>query len=144
MIRSMVPRLLSLPSHLDSRGALSVAQGEEALPFAAVRYFLVRDVPAGASRAEHAQRVGHELLTCAAGGCTIDLTWRGGEMTQRLDDPATALYVPPLVWVRCRDFSGDAALLVLCSHPYDPLDQICDHGEFVASVLGDLPAAPCP
>jgi UDP-2-acetamido-3-amino-2,3-dideoxy-glucuronate N-acetyltransferase len=140
----MTPRLLKLRSYMDARGALTVADREEDLPFSAVRYFLVRDVPAGATRAEHAQRVGHEVLSCVAGGCTVDLWWPGGEATHRLADPATALYVPPLVWVRCRDFSADAALLVLCSHPYDPLDQITDFEEFAAGVLADRPAAPRP
>ena len=69
----MTPRLLKLRSHLDARGALTMAEREEDLPFSAIRYFLVWDVPAGTTRAEHAQRAGHEVLSCVAGGCTVVL-----------------------------------------------------------------------
>ncbi len=135
----MRPRLVKLRTYADARGALTVAEGEEALPFSVVRYFLVRDVPAGATRAEHAQRVGHEVLCCVAGGCTVELIWRGGRGSHRLADPETALYVPPRVWVRCREFSSDAALLVLCSHVYDPSDQITDYDEFAeVSLAGSV------
>jgi dTDP-4-dehydrorhamnose 3,5-epimerase-like enzyme len=137
----MKPRLLKLRFFEDARGVLAVAEREDALPFAAVRYFVVSSVPAGATRAAHAQRVGHELLSCVAGSCTVELSWSGGEATHRLEDPGTALYVPPLVWVRCRDFSADATLLVLCSHPYDPRDQITDLDEFAGGAL-ERPAVP--
>jgi UDP-2-acetamido-3-amino-2,3-dideoxy-glucuronate N-acetyltransferase len=125
------PRLLRLPSYIDARGGLTVADGE-ALPFSAARYFVVRDVPAGAVRAQHAQRRSHELLSCVAGACTVELWWRGGNEVHRLADPDTALHVPPRVWVECREFSEDALLLVLCSRPYDPEDQMTDFGEFRA------------
>jgi hypothetical protein len=132
----MSPRLVRLRSFPDERGTLTVADGGDELPFAARRYFLVHGVPGGASRADHAQRTGHELLSCAAGGCTVKLLWRNGEATHRLVDPGMALYVPPRVWARCSDFSPDAALLVLCSHAYDPSDQITDFAEFSELVLG--------
>jgi UDP-2-acetamido-3-amino-2,3-dideoxy-glucuronate N-acetyltransferase len=125
------PRLVRLPSFLDARGELIVAEGD-ALPFPVARYFVVRDVPAGAVRAQHAQRRSHELLSCVLGACTVELWWRGGSEVHRLADPGTALHVPPRVWVECREFSDDALLLVLCSRRYDPEDQIADFGEFQA------------
>lgn len=121
-----------LPSFVDERGTLSVAEIGESLPFRAARYFLVRDVPPGAARAQHAQRQGHELLSCVAGACAVEVRWHGGDAVHRLADPGTALYVPPGVWMECREFSEDALLLVLCSHPYDPRDQVADFGEFQA------------
>jgi UDP-2-acetamido-3-amino-2,3-dideoxy-glucuronate N-acetyltransferase len=125
------PRLVHLPSFLDGRGELIPVEAGDSLPFVMARYFLVRDVPAGATRAEHAQRQGRELLSCVAGACTVAIRARGGEEeTHRLEDPLSALYVPPGVWVECRDFSADAILLVACSHPYDPGDQITDPAEF--------------
>jgi hypothetical protein len=54
----------------------------------------------------------------------------------RLADPGIALHVPPWVWVECRDFTDDAVLLVLCSLPYDPGDQITDLAEFEAGPPG--------
>lgn len=126
------PRMVKLASFADTRGKLIAADGGEALPFPAVRYFLVRDVPPGSARAQHAQRRGEELLSCPAGACTVELWWRGGHELHRLADPATALHLPPWVWVECREFSEDALLLVLCSEPYDPDDQMTDFAEFEA------------
>lgn len=117
------PRILRLPSFGDERGTLAVAEGE-ALPFAVARYFVIRGVPPGRTRAGHAQRRGHELLSCLAGACTVEVRWSGREEVHRLEDSETSLHVPPGVWVECRDFSPDAALLVLCSHPYDPEEQV--------------------
>lgn len=119
----MPPRLLQLPTIADERGALSVADGGESIPFSVARFFTIRDVPPGRARAGHAQLEGEELLNCVAGACTVDLRWDGGEETHRLDRPDLALYLPPRVWVECRDFSADAVLLVLCSKAYDPADQ---------------------
>lgn len=119
------PRILRLPSFSDERGALAVAEGD-VLPFAVARYFVVRDVPTGAARGRHLQLEGHELLSCVAGDCTVELRWSGGEATYRLDAPEQALHVPPGIWVECRDFSADAVLLVLCSNAYDPRDQVSE------------------
>jgi len=102
---------------------LAMAEGED-LPFPVARYFVVRDVPVGETRGQHLQLEGHELLSCVAGACTVELRWAGGEATYRLEGPEQALHVPPGIWVECRDFSADAALLVLCSNPYDPRDQV--------------------
>jgi dTDP-4-dehydrorhamnose 3,5-epimerase-like enzyme len=133
------PRLVPLPSFLDHRGELIAAEVGDSLPFTVARYFLVRNVPAGATRAQHAQREGQELLACVAGACTVALRSRQGEETEhRLADPLTALFVPPGIWLECRDFTPDAILLVACSLPYDPSDQITDPAEF----LDDLTAKP--
>lgn len=126
------PRLLRLPSFPDARGLLVAADAGRPLPFAAARCFFVRDVPAGAVRARHAQRDGEELLCCVAGACTVELRWHTGHTQHRLADPTAALYLPPWVWLECRDFSAEAVLAVLCSRPYDPLDQITDLAEFEA------------
>jgi dTDP-4-dehydrorhamnose 3,5-epimerase-like enzyme len=136
VVRGAEPRVVKLTSVADARGTLIAAEGGEALPFAAVRYFLVHGVPPGATRARHAQRRGEELLSCPVGACTVELWWQDDHAVQRLDDPATALHLPPWVWVECREFSADALLLVLCSEPYDPADQLTDFAEFEAGPPG--------
>jgi dTDP-4-dehydrorhamnose 3,5-epimerase-like enzyme len=131
------PRVITLPSFADSRGTLVAADGAEELPFRPARYFLVHDVPAGAARAQHAQRRGEELLSCVAGACTVELWWEGDQAAMhRLADREIALHVPSWVWVECRDFTDDSVLLVLCSRPYDPGDQITDFAEFEAGPPG--------
>jgi UDP-2-acetamido-3-amino-2,3-dideoxy-glucuronate N-acetyltransferase len=126
------PRLVPLKKIVEDRGTLIAADAGEGLPFVAARYFLVQDVPPGGVRAQHAQREGHELISCVAGSCTVEVWWRAGSEVHTLDDPAVGLYLPPWAWVECREFSGDAVLLVLCSDAYEPLDQISDFDEFLA------------
>jgi dTDP-4-dehydrorhamnose 3,5-epimerase-like enzyme len=118
------PRLLRLPTFSDARGSLAVADGGELLPFPAARYFVISEVPPGQRRAGHAQLRGHELFCCLAGACTVEVRWAERREVHRLESPETSLHVPPGVWVECREFSPDAALLVLCSHPYDPAEQV--------------------
>jgi WxcM-like protein len=130
------PRVLKLTSIEDPRGTLIAAGSGEGLPFSAVRYFLVHDVPPGAVRAQHALRGGEELISCPVGGCTVELRWHGGHAVHRLAGSETALHVPPWVWVECREFSAAAVLLVLCSQPYDPGDHITDFAEFEAGPPG--------
>jgi UDP-2-acetamido-3-amino-2,3-dideoxy-glucuronate N-acetyltransferase len=118
--------LLRLPTFVDVRGALTVADGEECLPFPVARYFIIRDVPAGETRGRHQQLEGHELISCVAGACTVELRGSDGEATFRLDGPEQAVHVPPRTWVECRELTPDAVLLVLCSNAYDPLDQVSE------------------
>jgi UDP-2-acetamido-3-amino-2,3-dideoxy-glucuronate N-acetyltransferase len=130
------PRIVRLSPVVDTRGTLIPAETGEELPFAVERYFVIRDVPAGAVRARHAQRRGHELLSCVAGACTVEARWHDGQAVHRLDDPATALHIPPRVWIECREFSADAVLLALCPHTYDPADLITDVADFEAEAGG--------
>src|SRR6478672_3394966 len=87
----VAPRVVKLASFEDARGTLVAADGDEVLPFSAVRYFLVRDVPRGSARSQHAQRRGEELISCPVGACTVEVRWHGGHATHRLAGPETAL-----------------------------------------------------
>jgi dTDP-4-dehydrorhamnose 3,5-epimerase-like enzyme len=119
----MPPRLIRLPTIADERGALSVADGADWIPFPVARYFVIRDVPPGKTRAGHAQLQGHELLSCVAGECKVETRWEGGAASYRLNGPEQALHVPPGTWLECSEFSPGAVLLVLCSNAYDAADQ---------------------
>ena len=47
------------------------------------------------------------------------------------------VHVPPMVWATQYNYSADALLLVLASHPYDPDDYIRDYSQFLDLVGGD-------
>jgi hypothetical protein len=51
-----------------------------------------------------------------------------------LDRPSLGLHMPPLTWGAQYDYSDDAVLVVLASHPYDADDYIHDYDEFVSVV----------
>ena len=48
--------------------------------------------------------------------------------------PAIGVYLPPMTWSVQYDYSSDAALLVLASHPYDARDYVRDYEEFLKLV----------
>jgi hypothetical protein len=51
-----------------------------------------------------------------------------------LDRPGRGVLIPPMVWASQFNYTTDAALLVLASHPYDNDDYIRDYDEFLALV----------
>ncbi len=123
-------RLHHLPRISDHRGQLSFAEVNRALPFAAVRYFVVFGVPSSEIRGEHAHRALEQFLVCVHGACSVRL-WdgeRGDEIV--LDRPDLALHVPPMIWTTQYQYSPDAVLLVLASDVYREEDYIRDLGEF--------------
>jgi hypothetical protein len=113
------------------RGSLA-AMEFGSLPFSPARVFTVFGVPSAEVRGEHAHRVCHQLLVCVNGSLAvlIDDGHERGEVL--LDDPGTALYLPPRIWGSQFGYSADAVLVVLASHPYDDADYIRDYEEFRA------------
>lgn len=112
-----------------------MAQIGAGLPFVPHRYFVVSDVPSGAVRGGHASRSQHELLTCVAGSCTVDVDCGDGDIERFvLDDRRVALLLPPLWWNEEHSFSPGAVLLVLASAPYDPSEHCTDRTELRALV----------
>src|SRR3954470_5016601 len=45
----------------------------------------------------------------------------------QLDKPSIGIHLPPMVWGRQSQYSGDAALLVFASEAYDPGDYIPEY-----------------
>jgi acetyltransferase-like isoleucine patch superfamily enzyme len=118
----------------DLRGTLTVGEAPAQIPFTPRRYFMVFDVPGKEVRGEHAHRVCHQFLVCARGSLSIVVD--NGETSEEivLDAPNLGLYVPPLIWAAQYQYSSDALLLVVASHPYDPADYIRDYSEFLVAI----------
>jgi hypothetical protein len=115
---------------VDPRGALVIADGPDALPFAARRMYAITEVPAGERRGAHAHRALQQVFVPLAGAFTLRLDDGDGPVDVRMDDPARGHYVGPMVWRELVDFSPGAVCLVLASEPYDADDYIHDHREF--------------
>ena len=126
--------LYRLPQVDDMRGNLIAAEAGKLLPFVPQRFFMVVDVPSAEVRGEHAHRTCHQLLVCVRGSVNVVVDDGQRREEFRLDSPRTALHVPPRIWATQYGYSGDAALLVLASDPYDPADYIRDYDEFLAAV----------
>lgn len=134
-------RLITLTSFTDDRGTLSVAQWPEDLPFKVERFFTVRDVPNSSPRGQHAHRECHQLLVCLAGSVKAMVDDGFTREVFTLTQDSSSLYMPPMTWGTQFDYSSDAVLLVLASHPYDPLDYVHDFGVFTALVKSIVPAS---
>lgn len=122
-------RLYELPLIQDSRGSLSFAQYDEALPFLPRRYLIVFDVGEGETRGGHAHKTAHQLLVCVKGSCLVSLDDGNTRDEVWLDRPELALYIPPKIWVTQQQFSRDGVLMVLASEVYDPDEYIKDYDE---------------
>lgn len=117
----------------DERGTLTVGEYPVSLPFEVRRFFLVKDVPIGETRGDHAHRECHQLLICTAGRVEVIIRARDGSTTAiNLDNADRGLHIPPLVWAQQRYLTPDAMLLVFASHKYEDSDYIRDFEEYAA------------
>lgn len=126
-------RLVSLPTFRDSRGALSVIEGEN-LPFPIRRFYYVYSIPAGQRRGGHAHLREEELILPLAGAFSLTVDDGRDRRTHRLDDPSRGLLVPAMIWHELHDFSAGAVCAVLASHRYDAADYLSTYEEFLAAV----------
>lgn len=128
------PRLIDLPKIFDTRGSLTfVENGDGRIPFDIKRVFWVYDVPAGALRGSHANKVSQQLIV-AASGC-FDVTLFDGHDTRvyTLNRPYQGLYVPPGYWRTLDNFVTGSVCMILTSTPYDPDDYERDYDKFAST-----------
>lgn len=118
----------------DLRGKLVAGELGEFLPFKVKRFFLVHGVPGREVRGQHAHLECHQFLACIRGSCRVIADDGRRRQEFVLDDPATGVYLPPMIWGVQYDYSPDAALLVLASHSYDARDYVRDYEEFLKLV----------
>jgi dTDP-4-dehydrorhamnose 3,5-epimerase-like enzyme len=126
--------IYELPGFNDHRGALHVGEFPKTLPFKPERFFFVSNVPEGEPRGIHAHKKCHQYLVCVSG--SVKAMFDDGKSREviSLDAPNIGLHMPPLTWGAQYDYSSDAVLLVLASHPYDVEDYIHDYEEFLTHV----------
>lgn len=113
-------KLIELSSFGDERGTLSVI--DEQLPFAAKRVYWIYN--ASGVRGGHRHRNTRQVLVCVAGSCDVYCDDGTHKETFSLDNPNKCLLVEPQDWHTMSNFSADAVLLVLASHPYNKEDYI--------------------
>lgn len=120
---------------VDARGSLAAGEcPTDALPFTPRRWFMVYDVPSREVRGEHAHRVCHQFLVCAAGQVMVAVDDGSNRAEVLLDDPTLGVYIPPMVWGSQFCYERGAVLLVLASHAYDPDDYIREYEAFLREV----------
>ena len=117
-------RRIDIPALQDNRGVLRVLD-EADLPFQCRRIYWLSEVPEGKSRGNHGHRTLEQVFVAVSGSVSIRV-WGdgGGEASYSLDQQGPALYVQAGCWRELSDFSSNAVVLVLASHPYDPEDYV--------------------
>ena len=131
---SSFPRIIELSGFDDHRGSLVVGELNKQLPFSVERFFFVSHVPEGEPRGIHAHKECHQFLVCVAGSVKAMVDDGETRTVVVLDRSTLGLHMPPLTWGAQYDYSPDAVLLVLASHPYDADDYIHDYDEFITYV----------
>jgi UDP-2-acetamido-3-amino-2,3-dideoxy-glucuronate N-acetyltransferase len=130
--------LQRFPGFADLRGSLTAGEvSDEEMPFAPQRWFLVYDVPGREVRGEHAHRICDQFLICVHGSVQVAVDDGERRAEVSLDDPTLGIYIPAGIWASQYRYDGDAVLLVLASHPYDPDDYIRDYGTFLEEVSSE-------
>ena len=124
-------RLIPLPLKGDERGRLVAIEADGDAPFAIARVYYVYATSPGTVRGLHAHRALDQFTVAVAGACTMLLDDGRRRVEVRLDDPATGLTLPPMVWHEMSNFSPDCVLMVLASAPFDEADYIRDYSEFM-------------
>lgn len=119
-----------LKTYTDERGALTIVEEGQEIPFAIQRAFWIYNVPEGAERGWHANSLCYEYLVAVGGSVDVTLEDSNGRAEYCLDSKEKGLLVPPNTWAEFRNFSKGAVLLALASHTYDPDTYINSYDEF--------------
>lgn len=127
-------RLIDLPRIRDARGDLSFAEGGRHMPFEIRRIYYLYNVPSGAERGAHGHRALEQLIIPLAGAFEVEIDDGIARRRVRLDNPARALYVCPMMWRDLRHFTEGAVALVLASLTYDEADYFRDYQDFLRAV----------
>lgn len=120
-----------IKTYKDARGALTIVESMGNVPFPIERVFWIYDVPAGAERGYHANKVSYEYLVAVCGSVDVCLEDKNGRRTYNLSSKNSGILVPPETWRELKNFSHDAVLLAFASHNYDASTYINSHEEFL-------------
>ena len=124
--------VIQFDQHGDARGQLIALESlSSQVPFEVKRVYYIFDTTPGTVRGKHAHKTLRQLLICVSGACTVECEISDGTTNQvRLDWPNCGLLIEGLVWREMKDFSKDAALVVLASEHYDENDYIRNYADF--------------
>lgn len=128
-------RTLTMPTHTDPRGSLSVAEAAT-LPFDIRRVYWLHSLTDGADRGAHATFGSEQVIVPAAGAFTITLTDGTSTEELRLDHPSQALWLGSGVWRDLADFTDGAVVLVMSSTSYADTEYVRDYAAYLERVAG--------
>jgi hypothetical protein len=127
-------RIIGLPKISDTRGNLSVIEGNDTIPFKIERVFYMYDVVDNGTRGNHAHKTFEQFIIAMSGTFWVEIN--DGFKTQEffMHGPHFGLYVCPKIWVKVFNFNVNSVCMVLTSDHYDEDDYIRDYKEFLDTV----------
>lgn len=120
-----------LKTFTDERGSLTLLEVGQEVPFTVARVYWIYDVPQGQDRGKHANRISYQYLVAVNGSIDVCLEDINGRRQYHLTSKSEGLLVPPATWNELSNFSSDAVLMVLASHPYCRETYINSYEEFL-------------
>lgn len=123
-------KIIDLPKIFDPRGNLTVAEGDNHVPFDIKRVYWVYDVPGGEHRGGHAHKECKELLVAVSGSFTVTLDDGKEKHTYLLNHPYQGLFIDTNTWRTLDDFSSGAVCLVIASEKFEEEDYIREYDDF--------------
>jgi len=130
----MKSEIINLPKIEDPRGNLSFIEGNNHIPFAIKRTYLIYDVPGGQVRGGHAYKKLQEFIVALSGSFDVVLDDGKEKVTYSLNRSYYGLYVPKMVWRSMQNFSTNALCMTLASTIYDKDDYLRDYNNFTKLV----------
>lgn len=118
----------------DARGALTVGEVPNEVPFSPARYFVVFNVPSMELRGEHAHKRCQQFLICLHGSCRVLLDDGENRCQVTLDRPDMGVFMPEMIWGTQYRYSADAVLLVFASRTYESEDYLRTYEDFLAEI----------
>lgn len=125
-------KLISIPSHEDSRGMLSSIEQNGDVPFEIKRVFYVHNIKA--NRGDHAPIDADELLIPVSGSFYVKVFDKNSSKVFFLNDPTKGLYIPRLIYLEMFDFTENAVCLVLANTKYDANKYLRTMDDFLSYV----------
>lgn len=125
-------QILSIPKIHDTRGNLSVIEGD-VIPFVMKRVYYLYDVPSGAERGGHSHKVQQEFLVALSGSFDVVLTDGQEQKTVTLNKPNEGLLIPNGIWRELENFSSGSVCLVIASDVFEEADYLRDYNDFLLS-----------
>jgi dTDP-4-dehydrorhamnose 3,5-epimerase-like enzyme len=121
----------SISHNIDARGALSVIEVLQDIPFEIARLFYITDVKQGETRGHHAHHQCKQALICIRGACEICCDDGENKKNFLLHSTSNGLYIPPGLWAEQKYLEEGTILLILADQHYDEKDYVRNYSTFL-------------
>ena len=128
-------KIINFPLVKDARGNLSIIEGNKHIPFETKRIFYLYDVPSGASRGGHSNKMTDQVIIALSGSFDVIVDDGFDRTPFFLNRPHYGLYIPSGLWREIDNFSSNSIALVLASTFFDENDYIRDYETFKKEAL---------